>query len=105
MRSASLVSPAPWVTASLTEMRAPSVAFSLVASQRRTWVTSSAWVSASKISCGMAERYRPTRSGARGDARDGRAGARPEHDRLVGIERARHQGQQVAQHRPGGTPD
>src|SRR6478735_379516 len=105
IRSASLVSPAPWVTASPTERRTPSVAFSLDASHRRTCVTSSAWVSASKISCGMGERYRPAGSGARGDPGDRRAGAGPVQDRLVGVERAGDQGQEVPEHRPGGAPD
>src|SRR6478736_5632958 len=104
MRNASLVRPAPWVTASLTDMR-PVALFSLDASHRRTCVTSSAWVSASKISCGMGERYRPAGSGARGDPWDRRARAGPVQDRLVGVERAGDQGKEVPEHGPGGAPD
>src|SRR6478735_4325393 len=104
MRNASLVRPAPWVTASLTDMR-PVALFSLDASHRRTWVTSSAWVSASKISCGMAARYRPSGAGAGGDAGDRGTRPRPPQPFLVRVEGAGHDGQQVPEHGTGGPPD
>ena len=55
---ASLVSSAPWLTAS-TALRFDTSSPSTDASQRRTLTSNSPWVSPSKVSSGMVPRYRP----------------------------------------------